>query len=477
MAVREQERPMFLAGEWRRAGQKLAVESPYDGETVGEVAVAGGDETREAIEGAERALAAGFPAHARARVLDEVAQALERQRDDVARLIALEAGKPLKAAQVEVERGAQTFRFGAVEARRLAGEMVPLDAHPAGEGKIAFTLREPVGIVGAITPFNFPVNLVAHKLSPAIAAGCPVVLKPARTTPLSSLRLAELLEQAGLPPGYLSVLVGDSKEIGDVLVEDPRVRVITFTGSGTVGWELRDRAPRKRVLLELGNASPAVVAADADLDLAAAKLAPNSFAYAGQTCISVQRIYVERPAHDAFVERFLDRVDALAVGDPLDPGTDVGPVITAGERDRIIAWIDEARSGNADVLRGGDVQADGVIRPTVIAKASPDAKVCANEIFGPVVNVDPVDSFDSGLERANRTEYGLQAAVFTRDLSAALRAARTLEFGGVMVNEAPSFRVDQMPYGGVKQSGNTREGPRYAVEHMTESRLVVIAVD
>ena len=379
----------------------------------------------------------------------------------------------MKAARVEAKRAMSTYTFAAVEARKLAGEMVPMDAAQAGEGKLAFTLRQPIGIVGAISPFNFPLNLVAHKLAPALAAGCAAVLKPASQTPLSALLLAELEEEAGLPPGWLSVVAGPSAQIGDVLVEDERVRAITFTGSGSVGWKLKERAPKKKVNLELGNATPVIVAADADLDAAAKAMAANAFGFAGQSCISVQRIYVEQPAYDGFLERFLPRVEALVVGDPADEETDVGPVIDQGAKERILEWIEEARSGGGEILAGGE-ERDGLIGPTVIAHASPELKVSCEEVFGPVVTVNAVDSLDEAIELANGTRYGLQAGIFTSAIQTALRAGRELEFGGVIVNEAPTFRSDQMPYGGVKDSGNTREGPHYAVHELTEERLVVL---
>jgi acyl-CoA reductase-like NAD-dependent aldehyde dehydrogenase len=363
--------------------------------------------------------------------------------------------------------------MAAVQARTLAGDVVPMDASQAGEGKLAFTLRVPIGVVGAISPFNFPLNLVAHKIAPALAAGCAVVLKPASQTPLSALLLAELEEEAGLPPGWLNVVVGPAGEIGDVLVEDERVALITFTGSAGVGWKLRERAPRKRVNLELGNATPVIVAADADLEDVATRLAANAFSFAGQSCISVQRIYVERSAYDAFIERFVPRVDALVVGDPADDATDVGPLISSGERDRVLEWIDEARVQGAEVLTGGDLDGE-LLRPTVVADAPADAKVSCEEVFGPLCTVTPYDSLDEAIALANGTRYGLQAGIFTSDVKAALRAAHELEFGGVTVNEAPTFRADQMPYGGVKDSGNTREGPAYAVREMTEERLVVL---
>jgi acyl-CoA reductase-like NAD-dependent aldehyde dehydrogenase len=350
--------------------------------------------------------------------------------------------------------------------------MIPMDAAQAGEGKLAYTIRRPVGIVGAISPFNFPCNLVAHKLAPALAAGCPVVLKPASATPLSALLLAEFEQEAGLPAGWLNVVVGPSSEIGDVLVEDERVKLITFTGSGPVGWGIQERAPRKRVKLELGNSTPVIVAADADVEAAAAKLAPAAFAFAGQTCISVQRIYVARPVYDDFVTRFVPNVEALKVGDPADDDTDIGPVIDEGSRERILAWIEEAKAAGGTLLSGGEE--GGLIRPTVLAGVPDTAKASCEEVFGPVVIVNPVDSVDEAIERANGTPFGLQAGVFTASIDTALRCADALDFGGVTVNEAPSFRSDQMPYGGVKASGNTKEGPAYAVREMTEERLVVI---
>src|SRR2546426_6509903 len=311
MAATATERKLFVDGEWIETGDWLDVRSPYSGEVVGRVAKGGADEAHRAIDAAESAMRAPLPAHKRAEILVRVAGALGRRLEEAAKLISDEAGKPLKAARVEAARAMSTYTFAAVEARKLAGEMVPMDAAQAGEGKLGFTLRRPIGVIGAISPFNFPCNLVAHKLAPALAAGCPVVLKPAGQTPLSALLLAELEQEAGLPAGWLNVLVGPSAEIGDVLVEDQRVPMITFTGSSGVGWGIAERAAKKRVRLELGNSTPVVVAADADLDLAATKLAANAFSFAGQSCISVQRIYVERPRLDGFLERFLPQVEAL----------------------------------------------------------------------------------------------------------------------------------------------------------------------
>jgi acyl-CoA reductase-like NAD-dependent aldehyde dehydrogenase len=473
MATTATERKLFVAGEWVETGDWIDVRSPYSGEVVGRVAEGGAEETRRAVDAADETLLDPLPAHKRAEILVKVVAGIAQRHDEIARQISDEAGKPLKAARVETSRAMSTYTFAAVEARKLSGEMVPMDAAQAGEGKLAFTLRRPIGVVGAISPFNFPLNLVAHKLAPALAAGCPVVLKPATQTPLSALLLAELEEEAGLPPGWLSVVVGPSAEIGDVLVEDERVKAITFTGSGAVGWGLAERAAKKKVNLELGNATPVIVTADADIDAAATAMAANAFSFAGQSCISVQRLYVERPAYDRFVEAFLPKVEALKLGDPADEETDVGPVIDGDARERILKWIAEARDGGAEILAGGDEQ-DGLIAPTVIAEASPELKVSCEEVFGPVVTVNAFDSLDEAIELANSTRYGLQAGIFTSRLDTAMRAGQELEFGGVIVNEAPTFRADQMPYGGVKDSGNTREGPAYAVRELTEERLVVI---
>jgi acyl-CoA reductase-like NAD-dependent aldehyde dehydrogenase len=473
MATTATERRLLVDGKWIETGDWVEVSSPYDGAAVARVAKAGANEARRAIDAAERAMQEPLPAHKRAEILVRVAGALGKRADEAARLIAAEAGKPLKAARVEVARAMSTYTMSAVEARKLAGQVVPMDASQAGEGKFAFTQRSPVGIVGAISPFNFPLNLVAHKIAPALAAGCAVVLKPASQTPLSALLLAELEHDAGLPAGWLNVLVGPASEIGDVLVDDERVRLITFTGSAGVGWALRERAPRKRVNLELGNATPVIVEADADVEDAAARCAANAFSFAGQSCISVQRIYIQRAVYDAFRAAFLPRVEALVVGDPSDESTDVGPLIARSERDRVLAWIEEAQAAGATVATGGRLEGELLV-PTVVEQPPADAKLSCDEAFGPVCTLQPYDALNEAIERANATRYGLQAGIFTSSIRTALHAASHLEFGGVTVNEAPTFRADQMPYGGVKDSGNTREGPAWAVREMTEERLVVV---
>ncbi|MGZ4796139.1 MAG: aldehyde dehydrogenase family protein [Acidimicrobiia bacterium] len=466
--------PMRIGSDRVTTGSDTVIHSPYDGSELGRVPAGGPEQVGAAVAVARAVRAEPMPAHQRAAILDAAADGLAARHEEFARSIAAEAAKPLKAARVEAARAVGTFRFAAVEARTLAGDMIPMDANDAGIGKLGFTLRVPIGVVGAISPFNFPLNLVSHKVAPGIAAGCPVVLKPASQTPLTALKLADLLlDECGLPPGWLNVVTGGGGSVGNALVDHDDVAYITFTGSPDVGWGIKGRAPRKKVGLELGNNAPVIVEPDADLELAATKIVAGGYGYSGQTCISVQRVYAHDAIRDELVDRMVAKVEALVVGDPLDDATDVSALINQGERDRILGWIDEATEGGAKVATGGDV-ADDVLRPTVLTGVLPDMKVCSQEVFGPLVGVAGYHDLDDALALANDTRYGLQAAVFTNDLRAALRAAQTLEFGGVTVNEMPTFRTDQMPYGGVKDSGNTREGPHYAVREMTEERLVVI---
>jgi acyl-CoA reductase-like NAD-dependent aldehyde dehydrogenase len=464
---------LYLDGEWIETGDWLEVRSPFSGEIVAQVAKAGREEARRAVDAAARAMSDPLPPWRRADLLDRISGLIADRNEELGRAISAEAGKPIKNARIEAARAVNTYNLSAGEARRLSGESVPITGTQPGDGHMAWTVRVPIGVIGAITPFNFPLNLVAHKLAPALAAGCAVVLKPASQTPVSALRLAAICEEAGLPPGWLNVLPGPASEVAEVLVEDDRVRMLTFTGSSEVGWGLRARAARKKVALELGNASPVLVEADADLDLAAQKVATHAFSFAGQTCVSVQRVYVRREVFDDFLGRLVPKVEALRTGDPADDATDVGPVIDRGSHERVLEWIEEAKAGGARVETGG-VEEDGVIRPTVLTGVTPEMKVCSREIFGPVCSVVPYDSLEEGFALANSTEYGLQAAIFTRSIQPAVTAARALEFGSVMINEAPEWRVDQMPYGGTKASGNTKEGPAYTVREMTEQRLVVL---
>src|SRR5918994_2959637 len=357
----------------------------------------------------------------------------------------------------------------------MAGEAVPMEGSAAGAGKLGLILRVPYGIVGAISPFNFPLNLVAHKIGPAIAAGNAVVHKPAGQTPISAIKLAEALVDAGLPAGWLNVVCGSGSEIGSALVEDDRIGAISFTGSAPVGWDIRATAARKKVNLELGSTAPLIVHEDGDWETAADKAQLHAFSHAGQSCISIQRILVHESVADAFTERLVANVEKLTVGDPLDEGTDVGPLITPDDRDRVKEWVDEAVAGGAELLTGGELVDEGrCLAPTLLKAPPKEAKVWCEEIFGPVATIDTFTDFEEALRLANDSKFGLQAGVFTRDIGRGLEAAETLEFGGVLINEVPTFRADQMPYGGVKDSGNTREGPAYAVIELTEERFVTL---
>src|SRR6266540_690291 len=465
----------FLAGEWRE-GKPYTVACPYDGAPVGMVHRAGPAELEQAIQAAVKAFEATrkLPGHKRAAALRKISETIAARAEDLARTLALEAGKPIKQARVEIGRSVTTFATAAEEATRFHDEMLHLDALPGGENRPAIVRRFPIGPIAAISPFNFPLNLVAHKLAPAIAAGCPVVLKPASQTPLSAIALAELLlDECGLPPGHLSVVTGSGGSVGNAIVDDPDIALITFTGSPEVGWGIRARAPRKKVGLELGNNAPVILEPDGDLEGAARKISVAGFSHAGQSCISTQRVYVHEDVADKFLGELVPLVEALVVGDPLDEQTDVSTLISGDDTERVKAWIDEATAGGAHVACGGEVL-NGVLMPTVLTDVEPDMKVCSLEVFGPVVAVQTYRELDDALRLANDTRYGLQAAIFTRDLATALRGGRELDFGGVLVNEVPTYRTDQMPYGGIRDSGNTREGPKYAVHEMTETRLVVI---
>jgi acyl-CoA reductase-like NAD-dependent aldehyde dehydrogenase len=470
-------RSIPLSGERFTSTESTEVRSPYDGSLIGRIPACTSADVDRAVATAKAALAAGpLPLWKRADVLDRAAARLTERRDEFAEIISREAAKPIKTARVEAERAVGTFQFAAVEARRLSGDMVPLDAIPSGEGKLGFTLRVPIGVVGAISPFNFPLNLVVHKVAPAIAAGCPVVLKPASQTPFSAITLAEMLiDECGLPADQLQIVTGGGSTVGNALVDHPDIALITFTGSPDVGWGIRARAPRKRVGLELGNNAPVIIEPDSDWMLAADKIKVAGFSHAGQSCISTQRIFVHSSIADEFTDALAERVETLVVGDPSEEATDVSALISTKERERVKSWIDEAIGGGAKVVTGGEVGDDGVLRPTVLSNVTPDMKVCAGEVFGPVVTISAYDDLDEAIRLANDSAYGLQAGIFTRDIAKGLRAIRALDYGGVLVNEVPTWRADQQPYGGLRDSGNTREGPAYSVKEMTEIRMVVIS--
>jgi len=464
-----------VAGQLIETGEWIDVLNPFDNSLIARVASADAELVDRAIASAKAALERDdFKQWQRAEALDRAAVLLADRAEEFAVTLAKEAGKPLKQARVEAERAAGTLKFSADEARRLAGEMVPMEGGPAGAGKIGFVLRVPVGVVGAISPFNFPLNLVAHKLGPAIAAGCPVVLKPASATPLSGIALVELLVEAGVPADWLHVVAGPGAQTGNPLVDSPDVAAISFTGSVPVGWAIRSRAPRKRVMLELGSNAPLIVCADGDWQTAADKMAIHGYSHAGQSCISTQRVLLDESIADQFIERAIAELGELKVGDPLDPDTDVGPLIDVGERDRVHGWIEAAKQGGAKILAGGGLNADGTLQPTIIEGGSNSDQVWSGEVFGPVTVIRRFSDLGEAIAMANDSDYGLQAGIFTSDLATTLRAARELEYGGVMVNEVPTFRTDQMPYGGIKDSGNTREGPHYSVREFTEERLISI---
>jgi acyl-CoA reductase-like NAD-dependent aldehyde dehydrogenase len=468
---------MFIGGAWRQGGGggTLEVRNKYTGETAGAVAVAGTADVEAAIASAVRGAEtmAAMPAHKLSSLLARCSALLAERREPFARSIATEAGKAIKLARVEVDRAVMVFQLASEEARRVHGETLALDAVPAGEGYFGFWWRKPVGVVAAITPFNFPLNLVAHKVAPAIASGNAFVLKPAEQTPLTAVLLMEALLEAGLPPEAGQLLHGPGETVGDAIVTDPRVAKVSFTGSAAVGRIILSRAGIKKVTLELGNSSPVIVAPDADLDFAARRTAMGAFAYAGQVCLSVQRVFGDRSVYEPLAERLVSATKAMVVGDPMREETDVGPMIAEGEARRIQGWVEEAKRGGATVL-AGDVREGAVYHPTLLADTRPDMRVMADEVFAPVASVIRTADFDDALRQANATGYGLQASVFTRDVDRVLHAIRKLDFGGVIVNDMPGFRADHMPYGGVKQSGLGREGVRFAIEDMTTIQTVAI---
>ncbi|HWN72515.1 MAG TPA: aldehyde dehydrogenase family protein [Solirubrobacterales bacterium] len=467
---------LLAAGEWLETGEWDEVLSPYDDTPVGRVAQGDAALVDRAARAAHEAFeTADFPQRARAEVLDRAAELVGERVEELGLTIAAEAGKPIKTANVEAQRCVDTLSFSAVEARKLTGGTVPMEASASGAGKLGVMMRVPFGVVGAISPFNFPLNLVAHKLGPAIAAGNAVVLKPAGQTPISALKLAEILLEAGLPQNWLSVVPGPGSKVGNKIVEHPLTRAITFTGSAPVGWDIRSKVPHKKVNLELGSNAPLIVAEDGDWESAADKAQIHAFSHAGQSCISIQRILVHESIADEFTRRLVSNVEGLTVGDPLDESTDVGPLITPDDRDRVKEWIDEAVKGGAELLAGGELVDEGrCLAPTLLKAPPKQAKVWCEEIFGPVATIDTFSVFEEALAMANDSKFGLQAGVFTRDIGRGLEAGRTLEFGGVLINEVPTFRTDQQPYGGVKDSGNTREGPAYAVYELTEERFVTL---
>jgi acyl-CoA reductase-like NAD-dependent aldehyde dehydrogenase len=468
--------PYLIAGRPRSRGETFDVASPYDGRVVARVGVPSDAEVEEAVAAAADTFeqeSRNLPVHARAEALMHISQRLQERGDEVAETIAREGGKPLKWSKVEATRAVSTFRWAAETLRHMDGELLRLDTDPALGSRLGLVRRFPYGPVLGISPFNFPVNLVAHKMAPALAVGAPIVLKPASATPLGALLLGELFSETELPPGMLSVLPVSS-EVAERMVKDRRFKKVSFTGSSPVGWKIKGLDPRKHATLELGGNAGVLVHSDADLDHAADRVAFGGYYQAGQSCIAVQRIFVHAPVYDDFVTRLVKQVEALKVGDPMDPETEVGPVIDGSALDKVQGMVDEAVSQGAEVLVGGE-RDDPFYRPTVLGNVRQDMDVCREEIFGPVTTVDRYETWEEGIDKVNGTAFGLQAGVFTRDIERAMLAHREIRAGGVIVNDVSAFRADQMPYGGSKESGYGREGLRYAMEEMTEPRIMVLS--
>jgi acyl-CoA reductase-like NAD-dependent aldehyde dehydrogenase len=467
-------RPFWLAGRPATGEGELTVTNSHDGLVVGACSVPTDEQVEQAVAAAHAVAkdAAALPVHVRAEALAHVSRRLAERSDEIAHLITEENGKPIFWARGEVNRAVSTFRFAAEETRRFSGEVQRLDTDPAATGRLAYISRVPYGPVLAITPFNFPLNLVAHKVAPAIAVGAPVVVKPAPATPLSALVLGEILAETDLPEGVFSVLPLPNDRAG-TLVQDPRLPVVSFTGSGPVGYSILDRVPRKHVTLELGGNAAAVVLADADVDWAAMRIALFSNYQAGQSCIAVQRVIVEDAVREEFTSKLIKAVEGLVLGDPADEKTQVGPLVSEDAAVRVEQWIGEAVAAGARVLVGG-TRAGATIAPTVLADVPRDAKVACEEVFGPVMIVQPVRDADEAFAAVNDSKYGLQAGVFTRSLDLAFRANRELAVGGVIIGDVPSYRADQMPYGGVKESGVGREGLRSAMQDYTYEKVMVL---
>ncbi|MFZ5997346.1 MAG: aldehyde dehydrogenase family protein [Nitrospirota bacterium] len=466
---------VFLGGRRVETKDSINVVNPFNNEVVAEVCRAGNEEAGRAIELAHNAKAtmANLPSHKRAEILSNVSALLAKRKEEIARNITLECGKPIRDSRGEVDRSILTFKIASEEASRIGGEMIPLDRNPISEKRWGITRRFPAGPVFGITPFNFPLNLVSHKVAPAIASGNPVIIRPASATPTTALLLGEIVTEAGLPEGGISVVPSDTR-IAEKIMMDERIKVLSFTGSASVGWSLKSKVqPQKKVILELGGNAGVIVDESADLEYAVKRCVTGAFSYVGQVCISVQRIYIHDRVYDVFVERFVSLVDKLRQGDPFSEETDIGPMIDVANSERAEAWISEAKDKGATVLTGGKRKGN-FYAPTVLADTTTEMKVSCMEVFAPIVTVARIKDFDEGIRAVDSSVYGLQAGVFTSNIKHAFKAFESLEVGGVIVNDIPTYRVDHMPYGGVKQSGFGREGIRYAIEEMTELRLMVL---
>ncbi len=464
---------MLINGKWLTGKETIDVTNPYNQEVLGTIPKATKEDVNTAIESAQQAfeITSNMPAHQRSKILEKTSELLQQHQEEITTIIASESGKAWKYAYGEVSRAVETFKFAAEEAKQIHGETIPMDASPSAANRMGFFIRTPIGIIGAISPFNFPLNLVAHKVAPAIAAGNSVVLKPATATPLTALKMAELLMEAGLPDGVLNIIMGGGSTVGDWLVTDPRLAMITFTGSPPVGKYIMSRGGLKKYTMELGNNSAVIICEDADTEKAVPRCIVGSFANSGQVCISIQRIYVHQSIAKKFIESFVAATQKQVVGDPRHKNCDVGPMIDIHEAERTEQWIQEAVAGGAEILTGG--KRDGsMFEPTVLTKVKPEMKVVADEIFAPVVSIIPYQDFDDMLHQVDNSQYGLQAGIYTRKIDRAFQAIKKINVGGIMINDGPIFRVDHMPYGGNKESGIGREGLKYAIEEMTNIRMV-----
>lgn len=465
---------LYINGQWQETKDYAELFSPYSNEKIGEIPKASVSDVEAAIEAAADAQEAmeALTAYERAAILEQLVSLFIEHKEQAAKIIAQESAKPLKFALGEIDRTIETYKFAAEEAKRLSGEMIPMDAAKGGSNRLAYTMREPLGVVAAITPFNFPQNLVAHKVGPAIAAGNTVVLKPASQTPLSAFFLAELLAQTDLPKGAFNLVTGSGRTVGDVLVESGQVKMVTFTGSPAVGKGIRDKAGLKKVALELGSNAGMIVDEGVDLDVVVEKAIAGAFSNQGQVCISLQRIYIMDSLMDEFLSRFKTAASQLVIGDPLDAKTDLSAMISKQEQERAVQWVKESVDEGATLIAGGTVE-DEVFQPTILSNVATDSKVSCQEVFAPVVIVNAIQSVEQGINEINNSDFGLQAGIFTNDIKTAFHASKKLQVGGVLINDIPTFRVDQMPYGGVKESGNGKEGLKYAIEEMTEMKLVI----
>ncbi|WP_432760149.1 aldehyde dehydrogenase family protein [Lysinibacillus zambalensis] len=466
---------LFINGDWVEAAEYTQLCSPYSSEVIAEIPKANVEEVEAALVAADaaRKTMANMPLYKRAIILEKLASLLEARAEEAAELIALEAAKPITTAKAEVQRTIQTYKFAAEEAKRIHGETIPVDAAPGGDGRIAYTVREPLGIVAAITPFNFPMNLVAHKVGPAIVSGNTVVLKPASQTPLTSYFIGELIVEAGLPKGALNIVTGAGSLIGNKLVTDNRVKKISFTGSPAVGIGIRNQAGLKKVTLELGSNAAVIIDENVNIDKLISRVVSGAFTFQGQVCISVQRIYVHEKMYDLFVDKFVTATKELKLGDPLDPTTDVSALISPQDVKRTLSWIAEAKEQGAIIATGGESEGN-ILQPTVLLNVKPEQKVSCQEVFAPIVSIMKFTSIQEAFDQVNDSKYGLQAGIYTDNIHVALQATQKLHVGGVIINDIPTFRLDHLPYGGVKESGMGREGLKYAIEEMTEMKLVVI---